>query len=75
MSSPGLPQPAPRRRLALMQNLSVPDQEALATSIAKLASQVIPPTEKLGILILALMNAVGPEVVEKAANDLRPSIE
>jgi len=47
--------------LALMQNLSPADQEALGTAIAKLATQAIPPDEKLDILILALINAVGPK--------------
>jgi hypothetical protein len=60
--------------LALMQNLSSSDQETLGSAIAKLAAQPIPPEEKLKILILLLINAVGDDVVRKAVAQLRPEI-
>jgi hypothetical protein len=58
-----------------MQNLSASDQEALGTAIAKIANQTFPPDEKLDILLLSLINAVGAEVVTNAVQRLRPSIE
>jgi hypothetical protein len=61
--------------LALMQNLSASDQEALGTALAKLAVQDIPPEEKLEVLILTLVDAVGDEVVISAVAHLRPRIE
>lgn len=60
--------------LALMQNLSSTDQETLGSATAKLAAQLIPPDEKLRILVLLLINAVGVEVVTRAVEQLRPEI-
>jgi hypothetical protein len=62
--------------LALMQNLSAPDQEALGAAVAKIdANKTFPPDEKLDLLLLSLINAVGAEVVTNAVQRLRPSIQ
>jgi hypothetical protein len=60
--------------LALMQNLSDEDQQALAKTLAALDASDVEPAVKLRLLGLALMNAVGVDVLTAAVGSLRDQI-
>ncbi len=61
--------------IALMQNLPKEDQEVLAQEVTALAQADIAEEIKVLILGLALMNAVGPEVVTTAVDSLGERIK
>jgi hypothetical protein len=60
--------------LALMQNLSDEDQQALAKTLAALNASDVEPAVKLRLLGLALMNAVGVDVLTAAVGSLKDQI-
>jgi hypothetical protein len=60
--------------LALMQNLSDEDQQRLAKTLAALDASDVEPAVKLRLLGLALMNAVGGDVLTAAVGSLKGQI-
>ena len=60
--------------LALMQNLSDEDQQRLAKTLAALNASDVEPAVKLRLLGLALMSAVGVDVLTAAVGSLKEKI-
>lgn len=60
--------------IALMQNLSDEDQQALGKTLAALNSSDVEPAVELRLLGLALMNVVGVDVLTAAVESLRDQI-
>lgn len=60
--------------LALMQNLSDEDQQALAKTLEALNASDVEPAVKLRLLGLAVMNAVGVDVLTAAVGSLKDQI-
>ena len=66
--------PLPAVALALMQNLAAPDQAALGIQLEKLSQETMTDRAKSLLLGLAITNAVGLDVLEKAKASLGDEI-